>query len=93
MQDGTTNNSDSNQLEQLVTLYPNPAGDVAILTTGDLHVEQIEMFNTLGQLVRSIPPSGERSVRIETKTFPQGMYTIRVHTAEGVLKKRLLVQH
>lgn len=93
LQDGTTNNFDSNQLEQLVTLYPNPAGDVAILTTGDLHVEQIEMFNTLGQLVRSIPPSGERSVRIETKTFPQGMYTIRVHTAEGVLKKRLLVQH
>lgn len=91
--DGTTKDADNDYLESQVSLYPNPAGDMAILTTGDLHVELIDIYNTLGQLVRSIPPSGERTVRIETNTFPHGMYTIRLHTAEGLVKKRLLVQH
>lgn len=85
--------SDSDALDQRASLFPNPAGDLAILATGDLQVEQVEIYNALGQLVRSLPPSGERTLRIDTHAFAQGLYTVRVHTTEGILKKRLLVQH
>lgn len=93
LSDGTTNIDGSSDLDRKAAVYPNPAADQALLVTNDLVVERVEIFNALGQLVRSMPPSGERATRIDTKNFAQGLYTIRVHTAEGILKKRLLVQH
>lgn len=87
-----TTTTQGNAIESQVLLFPNPATEAAILLTGDLHVEQIEVFNKLGQRVRGIEPSGNRTTRFETQSWPKGLYTIRIQTREGTVTKRLLVQ-
>ena len=86
--------TESSALEKQALLFPNPAADGAtLLMTGTPVLEQIDVYNALGQINRTIQPAGNRSARIDTKTWANGLYTLQVRTSEGVLKKRLLVQH
>ena len=65
------------ETKQGFSLYPNPA-------TNLVHIEGIEaadiqVYNTLGQLVRTVQSSNE----ISMEGLPQGIYPLRITTADG----------
>ncbi len=78
-------------LDAQLQLYPNPATDQSALYTGNLEVESIEVLNTLGQKISSISPT-QHLTRIDTQTMQNGVYTLRVHTPQGIAEKRLVKQ-
>ncbi|MBX2891723.1 MAG: PKD domain-containing protein [Saprospiraceae bacterium] len=87
----STTSTTSNLSEQ-VQVYPNPASDVALLVTGELKVERIDAINTLGQVLHSMQPSGERTTRLQVGQWQEGIYTLRIQTDKGVAEKRLMVK-
>ncbi|GAA3926113.1 DUF4394 domain-containing protein [Hymenobacter algoricola] len=84
-------------LSQQVAVYPNPTRGVvsislpAALTRQDT---EVQLLNSLGQTVlRTTLVAGAATVR--TLTLPpvaQGVYTLRLQTAQGSVSKRLVVE-
>ena len=79
-------------LRSQVLLSPNPATDATELFTADLQVEAIEVLNSLGQKVREIQPSGNRTTHLDVSDWVSGVYTLRVRAEEGTVEKRLVVR-
>lgn len=90
--DKSTTTSEVEQ-EAHVFVVPNPAQDQATLHFGKLPVQQVEVLNNLGQRILQQPAPKDTYMRLETATWPQGIYQIRLHTAQKTISRRLLVKH
>ena len=79
------------------TLYPNPVSDVAYLSikTKKAMTIQIDLYNLAGQLVvhsQKALDSGETTIPVLVSMLPQGIYTLRVHSDEGISIIRKLIK-
>ncbi len=71
-------------------VYPNPAKD--ILTIKGENMNQIMIYNSLGQLVKSIE-CNDNAVEVDVKNFKNGMYFINVINDNGKrIAKKVIVE-
>jgi hypothetical protein len=68
-----------NQIAQL-RLYPNPAADFVWIESSEEPLQQIEIFNVLGQQIRSMTVSDVDKARIPTNDLTSGLYLVRVNS-------------
>ncbi len=73
-------------------VYPNPATSDAWVAVGNTTLERIEVFDMLGRLVENHRPTGVHTTRLETHSWRKGLYVLRIHTRDGVVERRLVVQ-
>ena len=60
-----------------ISVYPNPVRDRVVIE--GIEVAEVEVYNTLGQMVKTIQGTNEISVA----DLPQGVYLLRIADAEG----------
>ena len=60
----------------IVRLFPNPASD-KITINGYKEIDQIKLFNDLGQVVKTINAAGH-SVSVDLSRLPAGIYVVHV---------------
>ncbi|MDD4848917.1 MAG: C25 family cysteine peptidase, partial [Bacteroidales bacterium] len=70
-----------NEFEQNYQVYPNPAN--TNLTIEGENIENIVVYNTLGQVVFSQKVSGEKSFNLSTENWVDGLYILRLVSREG----------
>lgn len=87
-----TSGTQEEVLRSKVLISPNPATEATDIYTSDLHVENIEVLNNLGQRIGSIQPSGERYTRLDVSSWNSGVYTLHIRSAEGSVQKKLIVR-
>lgn len=72
-------------------LFPNPASSELIIDNGKWKIEQVEIYNSIGEKVFPPPLSplsfrrgvgGE--VKLNVSSFSQGIYFVRIKTSEGI---------
>ena len=74
------------QLEQTVTLYPNPTNDfMTIQLPTDIQLEKAEIYNTLGQLVGTETKAGFNVSRLSN-----GIHIVKITTSQGVIHKNFI---
>ena len=61
----------------LVTVYPNPTKEK--VTIDGIHPSEVQLYNALGQLVKTMHDMNEISVA----GLPQGVYLLRIADMEG----------
>ncbi|WP_188562459.1 T9SS type A sorting domain-containing protein [Hymenobacter frigidus] len=77
-------------------LYPNPTTGTATLVLAGLKQPggvRVDVFNTLGQLLlqrTARPGAGLVSETLDLHGLPAGVYSVRLHTPEGTIVKRLV---
>jgi hypothetical protein len=82
---------------QWVTVFPNPAGDNAILIINAKNTIPVkaELFSVeglkMGTLYNNTLTPGENRISIDLSNYPQGMYFIRVNDRERSLAIKLTV--
>ncbi len=69
---------------------PNPTADIIRIRT-DMPATNCTLHNTLGQVMLTSPLSGTDTT-IDVRQVPQGVYSIRVQTATGVLTQQVIIQ-
>lgn len=77
--------------QKQVEIYPNPAREVLSIHLQNVRGERVELFNAAGQRVWRDQVSGDQ-VQVSTKDLRSGIYTVKIHTEEGVITRRVLVQ-
>lgn len=95
---GLASSQEQPQVLRSLDIYPNPAG---ASTTVHLALEQMqpvrmEVINLLGQTVHQESFGsllGEHWLNLNTAQWPNGVYTLRVHTGEQFRSSRLVIQH
>lgn len=74
-------------------LYPNPASDVlAIDNHAGLKLQQLEVYNILGQLVLSAGAGGSARYQLSTASLTSGIYTLRIGTDKGTLLRKFEIR-
>jgi hypothetical protein len=73
-----------------LTVYPNPTKEVAtILNRGSLKMENIEVYNILGQVVYKSKADSKDKHTMNLGGFASGVYTIQVYTDKGTVARKL----
>lgn len=78
--------SNSFDLEQTISVYPNPANDeLHIMMPTSVQLEKVEIYNTLGQLV------GQKMDHdFSISELASGIHLLKITTSEGVIHKNFV---
>ncbi|MBR1513508.1 MAG: T9SS type A sorting domain-containing protein [Bacteroidales bacterium] len=68
-----------NNSNSAVTCSPNPAND--FVRVYGIEATEVQIYNTLGQLVKTVRGTNE----IDVRTLPNGIYTFRIFTTDGLI--------
>ena len=72
-------------------VYPNPVKD--ILTIEGENMSQIMIYNSLGQLVKSIEGNNDNIVEVNVKSLQNGMYFVNIINNNGkITAKKVIVE-
>ena len=63
--------------DKVISVYPNPA--MEIVTINGIEAAEVQVYNALGQLVKTVRDANEISV----SELPQGVYLVRIADEEG----------
>ena len=81
------------QIADLLTVYPNPATDALHIEVGtDESVQSVRLVNALGVEVWSGLLESNGTGIIVTGGFPRGMYLLEMHCTSGVITKRVVLE-
>jgi hypothetical protein len=71
--------------ESALTLYPNPTAGLVQLTGSS--VDRVEVFDVQGQQLATQRPANQA---IDLSALPAGLYLLRLHTPEGVVRAKVV---
>ena len=76
-------------LAEMIAVYPNPTTDVLNLNIpSSIEVTNVAMYDVLGKNVGAVYSNGT----INTSSFAQGVYTLKVETTSGTLTQKVVKQ-
>jgi len=74
-------------LDQQLVLYPNPtSGFINLEKPASINVQNINIYNTLGQMLYS----EKYSESIDVSKFSKGVLFFKIETSEGIINKRIV---
>ncbi|MFN8295381.1 MAG: S8 family peptidase [Chitinophagales bacterium] len=77
------------KLENELLIFPNPfQNTITFSTKTNLHIESINMLNSVGQLIFAVNAPTENTITFND--LPKGMYLLQVATNRGILIKKLI---
>jgi hypothetical protein len=74
----------------MISLYPNPADQVIQINSGEVSINNYNIFNQFGEQIRTEEVRSNR-FRVNTAGLNQGLYNIQLHTEKGVVTRKFLV--
>ena len=76
-------------LQQQVSIYPNPtSGDVTLDLSG-LNAKTVELFSMNGQLLNIVVPTDE-TMTLSLSQYANGIYFVRIHSDKGVTTQKIV---
>ena len=88
---GLNHDGVSENEENQVAIYPNPAQDAVNILTED-GLQRVEIYNLLGQAIETFEMNGEDQITIHTSQYNSGIYMVRITTESRVVSKQLIVK-
>lgn len=70
-------------------IYPNPANNV-LNVNANSNINKVEVYNMLGQNVMTVDVN-DTNASINTSNLSTGMYTLKLHTDNGVVNRKFTV--
>ena len=82
----TTLSNNSFELEEAISVYPNPANDeLHIMMPTTTQLEKVEIYNTLGQLLAT-----HQMADFRIDNLSSGMHVMKITTSEGAIHKNFI---
>jgi hypothetical protein len=73
-----------------VSVYPNPATSLVNVTSSQ-EMTRISVINYVGQVVYQSELNNENAIQLNTSSFENGVYVVRLDTENGVVTKRVII--
>ena len=82
---------EDNELAE-ISIYPNPTSGVLRIESGELRVENVEVFNMMGKICMVENLRQNMDNVLDVSYLPAGMYFVRITTENGVVTRKILKQ-
>ena len=81
-------------LEQKLEIYPNPADNNFTIETNNHTINQIQILDLSGKLMRTVQSNQLSSkVIVNSLSWESGVYFVRINTDSGMFHKKIIVTH
>lgn len=82
--------SSCHELDNAFQIFPNPA-NAKVTVDGD-NIESIAVYNVLGQMVDHVKAVNNNTISINTTSYENGAYILRITTHDGsIVSKRVVI--
>jgi len=78
-------------LASSVNVFPNPADDQLAVVSKGIEVQQVELMNIAGQVIKTTS-SNDMVVTMNVADVASGVYLVRIHTAQGSTTKQVVIK-
>lgn len=72
-----------------LTLYPNPLRDFLYVKSSESDIENIQLYNINGQLIRTTDKVS-KEIRIDMRGLQEGWYIVKIQTNEGLFSEKII---
>ena len=76
--------------EAKVKVYPNPTKNLVNIEAEDMVA--VSVYNTLGQCILQQRAAGNQTA-VDLRNAPEGIYLLRIKTENGIVSKRITIEH
>ncbi len=88
--DKDENNSIMNSTESIM-VYPNPANDwVHVVSTFENPISEISIYNSFGQLIKTVKYDESRDVQLDMSSLTPGAYLLRINSMGALTTKNII---
>ncbi|MEP7170947.1 MAG: T9SS type A sorting domain-containing protein, partial [Bacteroidota bacterium] len=87
---GITGINHTNNLNEMISVYPNPVKDLLMIHSGNAKIKSLEIYNSIGQTVLNENISSDK-VLINTENYRQGIYFLKIITDAGLVNKKFSI--
>ncbi|HKR03113.1 MAG TPA: T9SS type A sorting domain-containing protein [Bacteroidia bacterium] len=88
--DNVSVDSLGDDLDEMISVYPNPVKDVLTINSGSAKITSLDIYNTIGQRIMSKEISSSK-INIITRNFKEGIYLLKLVTDAGVMNRKFSV--
>ncbi|MCF8219044.1 MAG: choice-of-anchor J domain-containing protein [Bacteroidales bacterium] len=74
-----------------MSVFPNPTNNILNIEAGELTIENVQIYNTMGQLMHS-KDVNTNNIQLDVETYESGMYFIQMLTDKGTVTKKFQVK-
>ncbi len=85
--------STNDRVDSSLEVYPNPAEDIVFIKDLNRPILSWEIYDVAGHLLRQSAAINVNSCSIDTHDFSNGLYVLQVKTREGMVQKKIIIQH
>jgi len=76
---------------EYLSIYPNPVTGDLFYINASSEIEQVQIFNLNGQLIKTYSAGKlEKSIILEKPSSCNGLYMVEVKTSSGILRKKII---
>lgn len=75
-----------------VKISPNPVSDQFQIDAGKTSIEQVEIYNLSGQLIKSVPAAGNTIMSLNRADLSSGTYVVKVITNKGTAVREVILK-
>jgi Secretion system C-terminal sorting domain len=76
-----------------IKIYPNPTNNEFWIESDSEGIDEVSIFNTIGQVVRVEKPNKSYKLSINAEGLNSGIYFIKIKAAGKTASRRIVVQH
>ncbi len=87
----STIDEEPSELNESLSIYPNPVGDILYVKSGSATIKNVTLTNMSGITIRKKAYEGN-SADIYMRDLPAGVYIVTVETDQGITTKRIQKQ-
>ncbi|MEO5569438.1 MAG: T9SS type A sorting domain-containing protein [Bacteroidia bacterium] len=87
---GTTGIHYADNLNEMISVYPNPVKDVLTINSGKAKINSLEIYNSLGQVILN-EKTATSKINLDTQNFEQGIYLLKLETDAGIVNRKFSV--
>ena len=73
-----------------IRLYPNPVSNHLIIENEELIIENVDIYNMVGQLIQSEIVNLKSKIKIDISNLPAGVYLVKIKTKTGILTQKIV---
>jgi PKD repeat protein len=85
----TSINNKTNSIK--LSIYPNPAKEKIIIESINGGIGNVQIFNTVGQLVNTVENKKQQQLVIDTHKYVEGIYYVKINVGEIVVNKKISI--
>jgi hypothetical protein len=76
--------------DESVSLYPNPASDFVTIASNKTQIQNITMYNLLGELIETKNYTSSHNIQFDLQTYPKGVYIAKIKGQQSTVARKVV---